>query len=199
MPEYLSFQSKQDWHRLATPFSYERRVGIMGFGILGQASALALQHIGFKVSGWSLSKKNVPGVESFAGAESFNRFISTSDILVCLLPLTHETKGIIDRNLIQRLPDKACIINGARGALVVEADLISALRSGHLSHAVLDVTKIEPLPSDDPLWKAPNITITPHVASVTNPQSGARLVSENINRILNGKSPKHLVDPDAGY
>ncbi len=199
VPEYLSFQSKQDWHRLVAPFSYERRVGIMGLGVLGQASALALKHIGFKVSGWSLSKKNIPGVESFVGVESLSRFISTTDILVCLLPLTHATKGIIDGRLLKNLPDKACIINGARGGLVVEEDLISALRSGHISHAVLDVTRIEPLPSDNLLWRAPNITITPHVASVTNPQSGARLVSENIFRILKGELPKHLVDPDAGY
>ena len=171
----------------------------MGLGILGQASAIALNHIGFKVTGWSLTKKNLPGVESVAGAENLNQFLSTSDILVCLLPLTRATKGIIDGQFLQKLPDNACFINGARGALVVEEDLISALRSGHLAHAVLDVTKIEPLPSDNPLWKAPNITITPHVASVTNPQSGARLVSENILRILNGESPKHLVNPEAGY
>jgi len=199
VPEYLSLQSRQDWHRLAVPFSYERSVGIMGLGVLGQASALALRHVGFKVSGWSLSKKTLPGVKSFVGAEGLSQFISTADILVCLLPLTPITEGIIDGQLLQKLPYNACFINGARGALVVEADLINALFSGHLSHAVLDVTTIEPLPSDDPLWKVPNITITPHVASATNPQSGARLVCANIRRILNGELPKHIVNPDAGY
>lgn len=198
-PEYLAWQSEQDWHRLRTPFAYERRIGMMGLGILGEASALALQHIGFPVIGWSRRKKDLPEIESFVGEAELHEFLALSDILVCLLPLTPDTEGIIDRRLLAKLPPGACLINGARGGLVVEADLIQALKSGRLAHAVLDVTRDEPLPMEDPLWRAPNITITPHVASVTNAKSGARLLAENIRRIQAGETPHHLVDPKAGY
>jgi glyoxylate/hydroxypyruvate reductase A len=199
VPEYLAYQRAQDWHRLAAPFAYERRVGIMGLGVLGAASAAALQHIGYQVNGWSRREKTLPGVKSYAGADELGDFLAASEILVCLLPLTPETEGIIDRRLLNALPEGASLINGARGGLVVEADLIIALESGRLAHAVLDVTREEPLPAADPLWRAPNITITPHVASVTNATSGARLVAENIRRVRAGDAPHHLVDPEAGY
>ena len=199
VPEYLAYQRVQDWHRLDAPFSYERRVGIMGLGVLGAASAKSLQDIGFEVIGWSRHEKNLPGVKSYAGAEALDEFLAASEILICLLPLTPATEGIIDSRLLGALPEGACLINGARGGLVVEADLIAALESGRLSHAVLDVTREEPLPAEDPLWRAPNITITPHVASITNAQSGARLVSENIRRVRAGEAPHHIVDPEAGY
>ena len=199
VPEYLARQREQDWHRLDVPFAYQRRVGMMGLGILGEASASALRHIGFPVIGWSRSKKDLPEIECFTGAGELDDFLALSDILVCLLPLTPETEGIIDSELLTKLPRGACLINGARGGLVVEADLIQALESGHLSHAVLDVTRKEPLPANDPLWQARNITITPHVASVTNAKSGARLIAQNIRRIQAGETPHHLVDPKAGY
>ncbi len=199
VPEYLAWQNQQDWHRLSAPFAYERRIGMMGLGILGEASAWALQHIGFPAIGWSRRKKDLPGIESFAGEAELDEFLALSDILVCLLPLTPETESIIDSKLLAKLPKGASFINGARGGLVVEADLIAALESGHLAHAVLDVTREEPLPAEDPLWRAPNITITPHVASVTNAKSGARLVAENIRRVQAGETPHHVVDPKAGY
>ena len=199
VPEYLAYQQVQDWHRLTAPFSYERRVGMMGLGILGEASAKALQDIGFQVSGWSRRGKKLPGVESFAGPEQLDEFLSSSEILVCLLPLTPDTEGIIDSRTLNALPPGACFINGARGGLVVEADLIAALESGRLGHAVLDVTRQEPLPDDDPLWRAPNITITPHIASITNAGSGARLVAANIRRLRAGEALHYIVDPDAGY
>jgi len=198
-PEYLAYQQARDWHHLAAPFAYERRVGIMGLGVLGAAAAKSLQEIGFQVMGWSRHEKNLPGVTSFAGPERLDEFLAASEILVCLLPLTPATDGIIDGRLLAALPDGACLINGARGGLVVEADLIAALQSGRLSHAVLDVTREEPLPGDDALWRAPNITITPHVASITNAASGARLMAENIRRVRAGETPRHLVDPEAGY
>ena len=199
VPEYLAWQSERDWHRLDVPFAYERRVGMMGLGILGEASAWARQQIGFPVIGWSRRKKKLPEIECFAGAAELDEFLGLSDILVCLLPLTPETEGIINSELLNKLPRGACLINGARGGLVVETDLIQALESGHLTHAVLDVTNKEPLPADDPLWRAGNITITPHVASVTNAKSGTRVVVENIRRIQAGEAPHHVVDPKAGY
>jgi len=199
VPEYLAWQNEQNWHRLDVPFAYERRVGIMGLGILGEASAWALQHIGFQVNGWSRRKKDLQEIQCFSGAAELDEFLAHSDILVCLLPLTPETEGIIDRELLAKLPRGACLINGARGGLVVETDLIQALESGHLAHAVLDVTRKEPLPADNPLWRARNITITPHIASVTNAKSGARLMAENIRRIQAGETPHYVVDPKAGY
>lgn len=197
--EYLAFQQAEDWHRLAAPFAHQRRVGIMGLGVLGTACAKSLQEIGFQVSGWSRREKNLPGVNNYAGADTLDDFLAACDILVCLMPLTPVTEGIIDSRVINALPKGACLINGARGGLVVDADLIAALQSGHLSHAVLDVTRQEPLPAGDPLWRAPNITITPHVASITNAMSGARLVSKNIRRVRAGEAPHHLVDAKAGY
>ncbi len=198
-PEYLALQQAQNWHQLAAPFSYQRRVGIMGLGVLGAAAAKSLQDIGFQVSGWSRREKNLPGVESYAGAEALDEFLAVCEILICLLPLSPATEGIINSRLLSALPEGACLINGARGGLAVEADLTAALKSGRLAHAVLDVTRKEPLPADDPLWRAPNITITPHVASITNAASGARLVAENIRRVRVGEVPHQLVDPQAGY
>ena len=199
VPEYLAYQQEQDWHRLTAPFSYERRVGIMGLGVLGAAAAQALQAIGFPVIGWSRRGNNLPGVESYAGLAQLDEFLAACEIVVCLLPLTPDTDGIINSRTLSALPPGACLINGARGGLVVEADLIAALKSGRLAHAVLDVTRAEPLPADDPLWRAPNITITPHIASITNAASGARLVADNIRRIRAGETPHHVVDPEAGY
>ena len=198
-PEYLALQQAQNWHQLAAPFCHERRVGIMGLGVLGAAAAKLLQEIGFQVSGWSRRQKNLPGIKSYAGAEALDEFLTACEILICLLPLSPATEGIINSRLLAALPEGACLINGARGGLAVEADLIAALESGRLAHAVLDVTREEPLPAENPLWRAPNITITPHVASITNAGSGASLVAENIRRVRAGETPHQLVDPQAGY
>ena len=198
-PTYWAQQLRQDWRPLGQPFAQERRVGIMGLGVLGAAAAEALQHIGFPVSSWSRREKSLPNVKSFAGLSELDAFLAATDILVCLLPLTPDTEGIINSRTLGALPQAACLINGARGGLVVDMDLIAALKSGRLGQAVLDVTREEPLPADDALWRAPNITITPHIASVTNAASGARLVADNIRRIRAGEAPHHLVDPKAGY
>lgn len=199
VPAYRTQQHAREWRQLGQPFSRERRVGIMGLGVLGAAAAEALQAIGFPVIGWSRREKNLPGVENFAGLSRLDEFLAACEILVCLLPLTPATEGIINSRTLGALPEGACLINGARGGLVVEADLIAALESGQLGHAVLDVTREEPLSAGDALWRAPNITITPHVASVTNARSGARLVADNIRRVRAGEAPHHLVDPEAGY
>ncbi|MDP6475257.1 MAG: glyoxylate/hydroxypyruvate reductase A [Alphaproteobacteria bacterium] len=198
-PAYLAQQRAADWRPLDQPFCQQRRVGIMGLGVLGAAAAEALQDIGFLVTGWSRRQKELPGVECFAGLSRLDEFLAASEILVCLLPLTPDTEGIINRRTLGALPPGACLINGARGGLVVEADLIAALESGRLGHAVLDVTREEPLPADDALWRAPNITITPHIASITNARSGAELVADNIRRVRAGEALLHTVDPDAGY
>jgi len=196
---YMAQQKQQVWRQLGQPFAQDRRVGVMGLGVLGVAAAEALHQIGFAVRSWSRREKSQPGVESFTGLERLDEFLAGCEILVCLLPLTPDTEGIINRRTLSALPQGACLINGARGGLVVEADLIAALETGRLSQAVLDVTREEPLPADDALWRAPNITITPHIASVTNARSGARLVADNIRRIRAGEVPHHLVDPKAGY
>jgi glyoxylate/hydroxypyruvate reductase A len=199
VPEFLAFQRTEDWHQLVAPFAFERRVGIMGLGVLGAACAKSLREVGFQVSGWSRRKKNLPGIKSYAGADTLDDFLAACDILVCLMPLTPVTEDFINSRLINALPKGACLINGARGNLVVDVDLIAALQSGQLSHAVLDVARQEPLPTGDPLWRAPNITITPHVASITDAMSGARLVTNNIRRVRAGETPHNIVDPEAGY
>ena len=196
---YMAQQQQQVWRQLGQPFAQERCVGIMGLGVLGAAAAEALRHIGFSVRSWSRREKNQSGVESFTGLEHLDEFLAGCEILVCLLPLTPDTEGIINRRTLNALPQGACLINGARGGLVVEPDLIAALESGRLGQAILDVTREEPLTADDPLWRVPNITITPHIASITNAASGARLVAENIRRIRAGEVPHHLVDPKVGY
>ncbi|PPR23040.1 MAG: Glyoxylate/hydroxypyruvate reductase A [Alphaproteobacteria bacterium MarineAlpha10_Bin2] len=198
-PAYMVQQRAREWRLRIQSFARERRVGIMGLGVLGAAAADALQQIGFPVSGWSRRQKTLPGVAGFAGLSELDEFLAATDILICLLPHTPDTEGIINSRTLSALPDGACVINAARGGLVVEADLIAALESGRLAHAVLDVTREEPLASDDPLWRAPNITITPHVASITDAKSGARLVADNIRRVRAGEAPHHVVDPKAGY
>jgi glyoxylate/hydroxypyruvate reductase A len=199
VPAYWAQQRRQVWRQLGQPFAQERRVGMMGLGVLGAAAAEALQHIGFAVSSWSRRQKSLAGVNSFAGLDELDEFLAASDILVCLLPLTPDTEGIVNSRTLKALPEGACLINGARGGLVVEADVIAALESGRLAHAVLDVTCEEPLPADNTLWRAPNITITPHVASITNAGSCAGLVADNIRRVRAGEAPQSLVDPTAGY
>ena len=199
VPEYLALQAAQHWKPLSNPLCSDLSVGVMGMGELGATSAIALNQTGFNVVGWSLNEKKLSGIKSFFGADELKHFLSKCNILVCLLPLTPHTKGIIDSTVFQSLPVGACFINAARGGLVVEKDLIDALETGKIAHAVIDVACEEPLQKKNPLWGVPNITITPHVASVTDPKAAARLVVANLKRIRLGKKPHYIVDPKTGY
>jgi len=177
----------------------EKTIGIMGQGELGAAAAIKLREHGFKVRGWSRSPKAIDGVKSYHGANQLEDFLSETEILVCLLPLTSDTRGILNASLFTALPDQACLINAARGSHLVENDLLAALDQGRLAAATLDVFEVEPLPADSPLWQHDNILITPHVASYCVPETAAKAVVDNIKRARSGKPLLNQVDRSQGY
>ncbi|MET1026139.1 MAG: glyoxylate/hydroxypyruvate reductase A [Dongiaceae bacterium] len=174
-------------------------VGIMGLGKLGQDTASQLSALGITLRGWSRTAKIIEGVECFAGQSALSAFLGKCEILICLLPLTPDTSGILDRRLFDLLPDRACLINAARGPHLVEDDLLAALDSGKLNHAVLDVFAVEPLPSAHRFWTHPKVTVTPHIAAITRPGTGATLIVENYRRALAGEALKNQVDVAQGY
>jgi len=174
-------------------------VGIMGMGAIGNHVALELRKSGFKVSGWARTSKDVPGVLVYSGANEISRFLASADIVVCILPLTPQTKGILNKATLKQLPKNAFVINVGRGEHVVEEDLIQLISDGHLSGASLDVFAEEPLPSKNELWKHPRINITPHIASLTNPESVAPQIVENYYRMKEGKSLLNTVSREKGY
>lgn len=182
MPDYDAQQRRGEWRELPQAPAAERRVGILGLGVLGGASARALAALGFDVAGWSRGRKCIDGVDSFAGDAELPAFLARTDILVCLLPLTRATAGILCAANFARLPAGAFVINAGRGRHLVEDDLLDALGRGHLAGAALDVFATEPLPAKSPLWAHPRIAITPHAASKTLPASSARFVIEHIRR-----------------
>ncbi len=177
----------------------ERRIGILGLGELGRSSGNALAALGFDVAGWSRSARDIPGIACFHGADGLDALLPRTDILVCLLPLTPETEGILDAGLFAKLPEGAYVINAGRGGHLVEADLIPALESGRLAHATLDVFRTEPLPDDHPFWDHPQITVTPHNASITDPRSVARQIVDGIKAVERGDPVPNAVDPKLGY
>lgn len=197
--EYDQQQRLRVWQELPQPHAGERRIGMMGMGELGGDAARHLAALGFDVAGWSRSPSNVEGVTSFHGADGFGPFLERTDTLVCLLPLTDQTRNLVDRDLLARLPEGATFINAGRGGQVVEDDLVAALDTGHISEATLDVTQVEPLPEDSPLWDHPKVTLTPHVAAFSDPRALVEQVVENIRRDQSGEPLKNTVDPARGY
>ena len=177
----------------------ERRVGILGLGELGQAVAGALVALDFDVAGWSRTQKDIPGVSTFHGQDGLSEILARTDILVCLLPLTSETEGILCADLFAQLPGEARLINAARGGHLVEDDLIPALESRRIAHATLDVFRTEPLPRDHPFWAHPKITVTPHNASITDPCSVAKQIVEGIAAVERGEALPNAVDRELGY
>ena len=197
--EYRQLQAERNWLELEAPVTAERRVGILGLGELGAHAAGLLRGLGFPVMGWTRRPRQVEGVETFHGADGLMAMAARSDILVCLLPLTPETRGIVDAKLLGALPRGAFVINGARGSHVVDADLLAALASGQVAAAALDVFSPEPLPGDHPYWSHPRVIMTPHAASITIPASAAPQVVENLHRARAGRPLINLVDFAAGY
>ncbi len=192
-------QAARIWAPMPTPLAPQRRVGVMGLGMLGRDAVRALSALRFDVGGWSRSPRATPGIRTYHGRDGLGVFLAATDILVVLLPHTLETRGILNRDLFAQLPKGACLVNAGRGALQVEVDILAALDSGQLAEATLDVFETEPLPEDSPLWHHPGVTISPHIASVTSPASGAEEVVNNIRRIEAGDPPRNLVDRDRGY
>lgn len=197
--ELEALQRAGEWEVIVTPTAPRRRVGIMGLGVLGLAAAKALAALEFDLAGWSRTAKDIPGIACFSGSDGLKRFLGRTDILVCLLPLTPETENILDATLFAMLPRGASLINAGRGRQQDEDDILAALASGQLSEVTLDVFRAEPLPAGHPFWSHPRVTITPHNASITDPDSGARQVAENIRRFRRGEPLPNVVDPGAGY
>lgn len=180
------------------------RVGVMGMGELGRDAAEKLVHLGFQVNGWSNSRKQVDGVTSFAGQGELDAFLAKTDILVCLLPHTPATEGILNRDLFRKLAGDGplgapVIINAGRGKLQVEADIIASLDAGELGAATLDVFETEPLPSASPLWAHPKVTVTPHNAADSEPEALCKYILNQIKTFEAGGELQNVVDKSAGY
>lgn len=199
LPFYRTEQAAGRWTPRAVRPAAMRRVGIMGLGVLGQAAARAVAGFGFPVRGWSATPKDLAGIETFAGDAALGDFLAGTDILVCLLPLTSATRGLLDHRLFDRLPDGASLVNAGRGGHVVEADLLAALDGGRLGGAILDVLAAEPAPADHPLLSHPRVMVTPHVASATQPAGAARQVIQGVRAHLRGEPIPHAIDRGQGY
>jgi len=199
MPRQLQAQAERDWHSIVVPVAPKRGVGVMGLGNLGAAAARVLSHVGFSVRGWSKSIKTLEGIETFAGKDHLADFLGGCEILVNLLPLTRETEGILNADLFAQLPKGACVINCARGPHLVDEDLLVALDSGQIKQATLDVFHQEPLPADHPFWVHPAITVTPHIASRIDAETGGRLIAENLKVFEETGTCPDVADSARGY
>jgi glyoxylate/hydroxypyruvate reductase A len=187
------------WIDQLYPAPWERKVGILGLGTLGTAVAVTLRDYGFDVRGWSRGRKEIRGVACFAGAEQRDAFLAGLEILICLLPLTQETSGILNADLFRHLAPGAALINVARGGHLNESDLLAALDGGQLSAASLDVTAVEPLPPGHPFWQHPRIFLTPHHAADIDPATGAREIKRQIDRFEAGLPVERVADRALGY
>ncbi|WP_110678506.1 glyoxylate/hydroxypyruvate reductase A [Salinicola sp. RZ23] len=199
MPLIAANQRQQRWAQQVVPPATRRRVGVMGLGNLGASAAATLVGLGFETLGWARTPRPLEGVEVHAGPAGLASFLARCEILVCLLPLTPATENILDAALFARLPRGASLINAGRGPHLVEEDLLAALASGQLRHATLDVFRQEPLPQAHPFWHHPDITVTPHVASLIDPESGSRIVAANIQHFETHGEVADLADAARGY
>lgn len=193
---YRRWQHERKWKRHRQFMAQDRTVGFLGLGELGTDAAKKLLALGFRVCGWSRRPKAIEGVHC---STDLDEVLARSDALVCLLPLTQQTRGVLNAAAFARMPQGGCVINLARGPHVVVPDLLAALDSRHLAHAYLDVFDEEPLPPESPLWTHPGVTITPHIAALTEPRTAVPAIVENVERVRRGAAPLHLVDREAGY
>lgn len=196
---YRQDQMARRWRPRHLRLARNRTVGVLGLGEIGRDAARMLAALRFRVLGWSRTPKSISGVDCHHGREGLKTVASNAEILVCLLPLTEETVGILNRDLFALMPRGAYLINAARGGHLVETDLLAALEEGALIGASLDVFRNEPLPQDHPFWSHPDITITPHDASLTAPTSGVRSIVNAIACHEAGRPVPNLVDLRRGY
>ena len=201
---YDGQQRERNWRVHDQPAASEVAVGVMGLGVIGAHAADALARLGFKVAGWSRSPKALSGIETFHGPAGLDAFLARSEILVCLLPRTPDTEGILNLALLRKLKrdgaaNGAFLINAGRGPLQVDADILAALDEGALSGATLDVFQQEPLPQASPLWSHPKVTITPHNAGDISPRVFAPHVISQIERFERGQPLDNLIDRKRGY
>lgn len=199
MPAYAMQQRARLWQPRPYRSAGETRIGLLGLGALGRVAAGQLLSVGFQVSGWSRSPKTIDGVDTVSGEAGLAGLLARSDILVCLLPLTAQTRGLLDARRLAMMPPGAALINFGRGPIVETGALLDALDNGPLDHAVLDVFDKEPLEPDSPLWRHPKVTILPHISAPTNPRTAAGVVAGNIARYrMSGILPDGI-DPQRGY
>ncbi len=197
-------QAKLDWTERPQWSAASMCVGIMGLGELGRDAAEKLVHLGFQVNGWSNSAKQIDGVTAYAGQDELDAFLGVSDILVCLLPHTPDTQGILNRDLFRKLKSDGplgapVLINAGRGKLQVEEDILASLDAGELGAATLDVFEIEPLPTDSRLWSHPKVTLTPHNAADSDPEALCKYILGQIKRREAGEDLQNVVSRQAGY
>jgi glyoxylate/hydroxypyruvate reductase A len=207
MGEFRDLQAQKVWKYLPEPAAREVRVGLMGLGVLGQAAAAALRPFGYRLRGWSRKPKVLDGVACFCGPEGLDAFLAESDILAVLLPLTPETRGLLNRGLLRRLSRHGrsgllpgpVLINAGRGGLQIDADIVAALEAGELYAASLDVFETEPLPATSPLWQHPRVVVTPHNAAESAPAAIARYALHQWRACKSGATPANVVDRRRGY
>ncbi|MCV3771575.1 MULTISPECIES: glyoxylate/hydroxypyruvate reductase GhrA [Enterobacter] len=197
--DYQAFKQRAHWEPLPEYHREDFTIGILGAGVLGSKVAEALAPWGFPLRCWSRSRKNYPGVESFAGTDELLAFLKGTRVLINLLPNTAETVGIINAALLNQLADQSYLMNLARGVHVVEGDLLKVLDSGKLKGAMLDVYSSEPLPAESPLWSHPRVAMTPHVAAVTRPAEAVAYISHTISEMEKGNAVTGQVDRQRGY
>jgi len=193
---YRQWQREKKWQRRGQSMAQDRSVGLLGLGELGADAARKLLALGFRVRGWSRRPKSIEGVHC---STDLAEVLRGSDAIVCLLPLTPQTRGVLNAAAFAQMPAGGCVINVARGAHLVVADLLAALDTRHLARAYLDVFEEEPLPAASPLWAHPGVTVTPHIAALTEPRTAVPGIVENVERLRRGEAPLHLVDRSAGY
>ncbi|MEI4473513.1 2-hydroxyacid dehydrogenase [Frigidibacter sp. MR17.24] len=199
LPRYVAQQQAGDWQARTPAMAADTTVGILGLGEIGQLSAELLRPLGFKVAGWSRSQKTVEGVTCLSGPEGLTELLAISDVVVCLLPLTEATRGLMDASFFAAMKPGAGLVHAGRGAQCDFAALKAALESGHVANAVVDVFDVEPLPEGHMAWTLPNCIVTPHVAGRLDPRQGAINIVTNIRRHEAGEPLLWQVDRAAGY
>jgi glyoxylate/hydroxypyruvate reductase A len=198
-PAYLRQQSARTWQQLPQPLAASRPIGILGLGQMGEPVARALEALGFPVHAWGQRPRAATVCQYSWGEAGLQTVLASAEILINLLPLTPDTRGILNSRLFAGLPHGAALINYGRGAHLQDDDLLAALDSGQLSQAVLDVFHQEPLPSEHPFWTHPRITVLPHVAASTDPKSAAPIAMQNVIAFREGRELRGLVSRERGY
>ncbi len=196
---YQQQQQDKSWKQQNYGTMAASRIGILGLGKIGALVAERFAQLGFPVSGWSASAKNIPGVNSFQGEAELALCLAESDVLINILPLTDSTTGILNKDTLKLLPERAYVINVGRGGHLVDEDLLALLDNAHLDGALLDVFHQEPLPKDHPFWTHPKLSITPHIASLTNKDTAMSQIIENYQRLQSGDPLLHEVMIQKGY